>query len=224
MMPTEPEPMTWTSAANSAERGEAGPGQDHAVRIRVPVAAAGGRAPRAEGALALAEGPFRRLALAGAQRAELVAAEEAGEVRVAEPRRAAERGAQVAHGEPERAGDERRLLDPVDRGGGEEQRVRADPPLRLAVAGAAVAQALLARPHRAQVEEAGLLLVAAAGAPAVPARHVAVEHVPAVLDDEAADRLEGGPAVELDHADRGLVAAELGDEGAGAGRGTRACR
>ena len=68
------------------ERREAGPSSRimRSGRLRRGVRDPGPR----EGAVALAEGPFRRLALAGAQRPELVAAEEAGEVVVAEPRRA----------------------------------------------------------------------------------------------------------------------------------------
>src|SRR5271165_4578608 len=68
---------------------------------------------------------------------------------------------------------------------------------------------LLAGAGGAQVDEADGLEIDALGDPAEHAGPVAVDAVPHHLAHEAADLLEAGDPVELGHADRHLVPADL---------------
>src|SRR5215470_13476974 len=90
----------------------------------------------------------------------------------------------------------------VDRGGAHE--VLAEP-----VAKPPGPDALLASARRAKMDETERLDINALGDPAEHSTTMTVDAVPHDLAHEAADLFETGNAVELGHADRHLVPADL---------------
>ena len=151
-------------------------------------------------------------AFAEQQAGVLVGAQEPPELGIVVARQALQPASQVT---PEHcdAADQRRMRrQAIDRHRQIIERRGAHEILAEAGAQPSGPDALVAGALRTQMNEANGLEVDALGDPAEHARAVAVDAVPHHLAHEAADFLEARDPIELGHADRHLVAADLGHQ------------
>ena len=163
-------------------------------------------------------------ALSRPQARVLIGTQETPEFRIVVTRQALQPASEVTpqHGD---AADQRRMRRQAgDRHRKVVERRGAHEILAEAGAQPSGPDAVVAGALRAQMNEANGFEIDALGDPAEHAGAVAVDAVPHHLTHEAADFLEAVDPIEFGHADRHLVAADLGHQLAGLADGrTRAC-
>src|ERR1043166_4623195 len=155
-----------------------------------------------------------RAPLADQQYPSVIAPQEAAEFGVLKTRPPLCRGFQPAPQDRQTPQDVRFLIQSGERARGREQESGPHEILAVAVAHPARINTLLTRSHGAKVYEAQLGLVPAAGNPTPHPALMAIDTIPHHLPDEAADLLEALPAVELRHAEGGIIRVALVDQSA----------